>query len=237
MALPAMRLCQCTNASCNTFPPSFQETSGDPGRLYNTHVVLNSSGDIVARYRKIHLFDVEVRDGPILMESCSTKPGSEVSRLCYCSRYNAQACIAAMRQSYPALSEATCESCRADCALQNASRPPGPDDVLRLALSVAVGPTAGRVRRRDLDVPISLHSQDRCGVLAVRGMCSCLHASKVLNCCTGFALQAKHTGRCCSVRVPSRQVKHLLARVHDSVAYQASSLSDTASFALISESL
>lgn len=56
----------------------FQETSPDPGRLYNTHVVLDGGGGIVARYRKIHLFDVDVRYGPILVESRSTMPGSEV---------------------------------------------------------------------------------------------------------------------------------------------------------------
>ena len=55
-----------------------QETSEDPGRLYNTHILLNGSGDLLACYRKIHLFDVDVHDGPILMESRSTAPGDDV---------------------------------------------------------------------------------------------------------------------------------------------------------------
>jgi len=51
----------------------FQETSPDPARLYNTHVLLNPQGEIVEAYRKIHLFDHDK-----LTESRSTAPGREV---------------------------------------------------------------------------------------------------------------------------------------------------------------
>ncbi|GAQ83943.1 Carbon-nitrogen hydrolase [Klebsormidium nitens] len=56
----------------------FQETSTEPNRLHNTHVIVNDSGDIAAVYRKIHLFDVDVPNGPKLLESASTAPGSEL---------------------------------------------------------------------------------------------------------------------------------------------------------------
>eukprot|EP00898_Chlorokybus_atmophyticus_P004356 jgi/Chlat1/4921/Chrsp31S04833 len=57
----------------------FQETSADPSRLNNTHVLIDSEGHKVAVYRKIHLFDVDIPDGPRLMESKSTKAGSSLT--------------------------------------------------------------------------------------------------------------------------------------------------------------
>jgi predicted amidohydrolase len=51
------------------------ETSGDPTRPYNTAVVIDPTGAIVATYRKVHLFDVAVTDGPQVLESAKVKPG------------------------------------------------------------------------------------------------------------------------------------------------------------------
>lgn len=39
------------------------------GRVKNTLVWINEKGDITQRYQKTHLFDVEIKDGPILRES------------------------------------------------------------------------------------------------------------------------------------------------------------------------
>jgi len=47
----------------------FQERGPDPEHLYNTHVVIDGTGKIVASYSKIHLFNVDVPGGPVLMES------------------------------------------------------------------------------------------------------------------------------------------------------------------------
>ena len=56
---------------------SLAETSGDPARPYNTSTVIGPDGGIVARYRKIHLYDVEVRRGPVDLESARVTPGTE----------------------------------------------------------------------------------------------------------------------------------------------------------------
>ncbi len=53
------------------------ERSVDPKRVHNSCVVVDPQGQIVARYRKIHLFDVEVGDGQRYRESASCMPGDE----------------------------------------------------------------------------------------------------------------------------------------------------------------
>ncbi|KAF9585241.1 Carbon-nitrogen hydrolase, partial [Lunasporangiospora selenospora] len=54
------------------------EKSPFPDRLYNTHVVVNDEGSIVDAYRKIHLFDVDILNGPRLLESKNTLAGDRV---------------------------------------------------------------------------------------------------------------------------------------------------------------
>ena len=56
---------------------SVAETSEDPLRPYNTSVLLAPDGSIAATYRKIHLFDVAVDDGPVDTESARVTAGSE----------------------------------------------------------------------------------------------------------------------------------------------------------------
>ncbi|KAJ1553711.1 Carbon-nitrogen hydrolase [Nowakowskiella sp. JEL0078] len=54
------------------------EKSSHQSRVYNTHIVINDQGQISKTYRKLHLFDVEIANGPILMESKTTLPGDAV---------------------------------------------------------------------------------------------------------------------------------------------------------------
>lgn len=47
-------------------------------KLHNTSILLSPAGEIAARYRKIHLFDVNVKDGPSFMESKTKQSGEEI---------------------------------------------------------------------------------------------------------------------------------------------------------------
>lgn len=57
---------------------SFPEASPDPSRSGNTSVLIGSDGVIVAVYRKIHLFDVELPGGQVLNESDTIEPGTDI---------------------------------------------------------------------------------------------------------------------------------------------------------------
>ncbi len=53
------------------------ERSDDPQKSYNTSVYFGPDGKLVTRYRKIHLFDVDLSDGTKLVESRSVAPGGD----------------------------------------------------------------------------------------------------------------------------------------------------------------
>ena len=46
--------------------------------MHNSHVLVDDHGSIAAVYRKIHLFDIDVKDGPQLKESDGTIPGDHI---------------------------------------------------------------------------------------------------------------------------------------------------------------
>lgn len=73
-ALAAKLDCEILLGGFHEAPPEDAQ-SVDAGRCYNTSVYLDRCGEIAAMYRKIHLFDVDIKDGPNLQESRQTAPG------------------------------------------------------------------------------------------------------------------------------------------------------------------
>ncbi|KAK3400729.1 carbon-nitrogen hydrolase [Sordaria brevicollis] len=56
------------------------EPSETSQRIRNTVLWINEQGEIAHRYQKIHLFDVDIKNGPILKESESVEPGSKIEK-------------------------------------------------------------------------------------------------------------------------------------------------------------
>jgi deaminated glutathione amidase len=57
------------------------ERGPDADHVFNTSVMLDPAGSIVGVYRKIHLFDVSLRDGTVIEESRTIAPGDELTVL------------------------------------------------------------------------------------------------------------------------------------------------------------
>lgn len=57
---------------------SISEVNPDGPRTYNTTVLINPDGDIVARYSKLHNFDMTLPDGSSVRESDRKEPGKEI---------------------------------------------------------------------------------------------------------------------------------------------------------------
>ena len=60
---------------CWILAGSHAEASADPARPFNTSVLIDRGGVVAATYRKLHLFDVAVDDGPADTESARVTPG------------------------------------------------------------------------------------------------------------------------------------------------------------------
>ncbi len=58
---------------------SIMEKIDGEERIHNTSVVFNREGEEIARYRKIHLFDVRTPDGPPTMRAQRSRPATRWS--------------------------------------------------------------------------------------------------------------------------------------------------------------
>lgn len=57
---------------------SILEVTDEKGKYYNTTLMFNPKGEVVAKYRKIHLFDADMSNGPSFLESNTKKAGNEI---------------------------------------------------------------------------------------------------------------------------------------------------------------
>lgn len=59
-------------------PPTEQDLLDENDRVRNVLLYINHEGKILQEYQKLHLFDVNVPNGPILKESTSVQPGKAI---------------------------------------------------------------------------------------------------------------------------------------------------------------
>jgi len=60
------------------FAGSFAERCEVPDRVYNSSPVIDPDGEVVAVYRKVHLFDIDLAAGPTFAESDTVCPGDRL---------------------------------------------------------------------------------------------------------------------------------------------------------------
>ena len=60
--------------------PSDKEPSNPSStrRVQNNQLWINNEGEILRKYQKVHLFDINIENGPILKESNSVEPGNQI---------------------------------------------------------------------------------------------------------------------------------------------------------------
>ncbi len=63
--------------NCHIHLGSFLEREGD--RIFNCALVIGPDGEVLVRYRKLHLFDVEIPGGKKYLESATISPGQETA--------------------------------------------------------------------------------------------------------------------------------------------------------------
>lgn len=76
---PILKRCQrlAQSLNCELLLGGFHESAPEPDKCFNTSIYLGRGGEIKATYRKIHLFDVDIKDGPNLQESRQTQAGEQ----------------------------------------------------------------------------------------------------------------------------------------------------------------
>ena len=65
--------------------PEYREYPDGRQVLYNTHYIINQDGAVESKYRKLHLFDIQLAKvgGMDVSETDIYTPGKEVARPCF----------------------------------------------------------------------------------------------------------------------------------------------------------
>lgn len=58
---------------------SIPEKSEEDGKIYNTSFVFNRNGELIAKHRKVHLFDIDIPNGVTFSESSIFSAGKEIT--------------------------------------------------------------------------------------------------------------------------------------------------------------
>ena len=58
---------------------SLSDSKNNKDSLYNTSVFFNNNGEIIGKHRKVHLFDIDVKDEISFKESDTLSPGNEIT--------------------------------------------------------------------------------------------------------------------------------------------------------------
>ncbi len=69
------------------FPVPVADNNGNQGRMYNTALLVGREGEELARYRKMHLFDVNLPDGNTYQESATVLAGTELPPVYFSEKY------------------------------------------------------------------------------------------------------------------------------------------------------
>ncbi len=86
----AAHICDASEKFLKTMAQRYQVTilgggypvPTDDGRIYNTALLVDAHGDVLLRYEKVHLFDVNWPDGNTYQESATVTSGDQLPSVC-----------------------------------------------------------------------------------------------------------------------------------------------------------
>ena len=78
-AVPPRRPCPRTAAELGIYVVGGSLPELEGGRVYNTSYVYGRRGELLAKHRKVHLFDIDVEGGQRFMESDTLSPGDQIT--------------------------------------------------------------------------------------------------------------------------------------------------------------